>query len=184
MFSMLSIYAASQQMLLEICYLFTYSDGNSSSEEMTLFQSICREMDVDQRMQDTIIRKYSSDTNITYEYIVGKITQFLDADTWTKSKQAELIWDLVNIGYADKDFSENERKIISFIVEQLKFSKTTLDDYIDTSETMLMLTNEKEWIKTTDKSYDEINAKITKIDEFIKKLGEKIKADIYEIEIA
>lgn len=184
---MFSIFAGSQQMLLEICYLFTYSDGNSSSEEMTLFQSICREMDVDQRTQDTIIRKYSSDTNITYEYIVGKITQFLDADIWiknNKSKQAEMIWNLVNIGYADKDFSENERKIISFIVEQLEFSKTTLDDYIDTAETMLMLTNEKEWVKTTDKSYDEINAKITKIDEFIKKLGEKIKADIYEIEIA
>lgn len=184
---MFSSLFGSQSLLLEIYYLFTYSDGESTYEEITCFQSICKEMNISKEIQDEIINKYSSNANITYECIVGKITQYLESNFWIKNdkrKQASFIWNLINIGFADKDFSENERKILSFVIDYLGFNKTAFNDYIDTAETILMLTNEKEWIKTTNKTYDEINAKVTKIDELIKKLGDKVKTDISEIEIA
>lgn len=101
-----------------------------------------------------------------------------------KITQTKVIWTLINLGYADEEYSEPEQKVVSFLADYWEMNSAVLSDMVDTAKTILALTKQKEWIKTTRKPYDTISAVIKEIDERIKQMFQNIEILISEAEIA
>ena len=86
-----------------------------------------------------------------------------------------MIWNLINLGYADKDFSESERNVIDFLAEHWKINEQLLLEMLDIADTMLALTKQKDWIKTTSKPYDSIREVVEEADRDMEKLKKSIE---------
>jgi len=101
-----------------------------------------------------------------------------------KITQTKVIWTLINLGFADEEYSEPEQKVVTFLADYWEMNSAVLSDMVDTAETILALTKQKEWIKTTNKPYDTINEGIKEIDKRIKRMFQNIEVLISEAEIA
>lgn len=100
-------------------YLFMMSDGEVSSSEERIFGEICRELKIEQSNKDKIIdecKKLETESTKIYDCIIReKIDEKVQQDwlgTKDASSLARIIWNLVNLGYADKNYSDNERLTI------------------------------------------------------------------------
>lgn len=62
---------------------------------------------------------------------------------------ARIVWNLVNHGYADSTFSKEEQNIVSYFAAKWTLAKDVFQEFIDTADTMLALTKQKEWIVST-----------------------------------
>ena len=63
---------------------------------------------------------------------------------------ARIIWNLVNLGYADKNYSDNEREIVDFLIARWNINKEIYQEMVDTADTILGLIKQKEWIMFND----------------------------------
>lgn len=182
----------SKKVQLKIYYLFMLADGNCSSDERAKFSSICKAMDVDSDDENEVIDFCKNAVHISSKdnsaQIIREISKllveeggFLNKD---KSKQVEITWNLINLGYADIEYSEAEKKVVSFLTEYWEVDPLTLSDLNDTADTILALTRQKEWVKTTSKTYDVISATIKEIDATIKRMANNVEILISESNIA
>ena len=159
--------------------------------------SICESMDTEETATKEIISFCQEVVHSTgsdnSSKVIHEITKLLDDQgsgfflfgsiNRDKKTQAKVIWTLINLGYSDDRYSEPEQKVISFLVDYWKMDNTVLSDMTDTAETILALTKQKEWIKTTNKPYDIISKFINEIDESINQLFQNIEILISEAEI-
>jgi uncharacterized tellurite resistance protein B-like protein len=182
---------------LKIYYLYMMADGQCTEDENDKFMSICESMDTEETATKEIISFCQEVVHSTgsdnSSKVIHEITKLLDDQgsgfflfgsiNRDKKTQAKVIWTLINLGYSDDRYSEPEQKVISFLVDYWKMDNTVLSDMTDTAETILALTKQKEWIKTTNKPYDIISKFINEIDESINQLFQNIEILISEAEI-
>lgn len=64
-----------------------------------------------------------------------------------KVLQAQTLWNLINIGYADKKYTYSEQQVVEYLADKWDVDKTLYSAMIDTADTMLMLANKKEFIE-------------------------------------
>lgn len=64
-----------------------------------------------------------------------------------KVLQAQTLWNLINIGYADEKYTYSEQQVVEYLADKWEVNKTLYSAMIDTADTMLMLTNKKEYIE-------------------------------------
>jgi uncharacterized tellurite resistance protein B-like protein len=181
---------------LRIYYLYMLVDGEVTNEELKRFSTICKSMDVDSDEKKEIISSCKeaipgpgSDNSAE---VIQEITRLLAKSrsfirnpiNRDKITQTKVIWTLINLGYADEEYSEPEQKVVSFLADYWEMNSAVLSDMVDTAKTILALTKQKEWIKTTRKPYDTISAVIKEIDERIKRMFQNIEILISEAEIA
>ena len=194
---------------LKIYYLFMLADGRCSAGESDKFDSICRSMEVnDKDKQDVIdycnkaIAVFSDDNSAM---VMAEISKLISSDnsvsvnmslglnigyssafrfSLTKSEEAEIIWNLINLAYADGEYSEPEKRVVTFLKNCWKIDDATFSDFIDTAETMLALETEKQWFKKTGKNFDETVAKIHGIDDTISRLAQNVGLLISEADLA
>ena len=176
----------------KIFYLFMKVDGNIAPEEDERFKTILKEMNATESEKDQIIKvletvnlsPYSDNSFevcIKISEIVNNYYSHLDKN---KKEQYFTVWTLINLGYADKEYTAPEKRVVDFLIEKWKIEPTVAAEMVDTAETMLALTKEKEWVKTTSKSFDQISAVIKKIDEDIKRMFNNMATTVSEAEIA
>ncbi len=100
-----------------------------------------------------------------------------------KSEQADVLWNMVLLGYDDGKYSDSEKKVIEHFAIKWKIKPIVLTEFMDTAETLKMLERQKDWLKTTQQSYDEISKQLKVVDQNIKRMLDNARATISEVDI-
>ena len=162
-------------------YLYMMADGKVSQEEVTLFDTICKEMELNSESKQAVIQKSkemaegSSDLlNIIIENKIDDqaVIQGFGAIFSTMrdaSSRGRIIWNLVNLGYADKVYSDEEKVIVKYLVDKWSVNADILQEFVDVADTMLALTKQKQWVSATykgekrEKKEEQISSQITEL---------------------
>ena len=83
------------------------------------------------------------------------------ADTFITPKL--FVWDLLTIAYSDESYDETERKLLKYIVRKLQIDKAVFLEMESSILTILDIEKEIAWIKTTDRPYLTIEARVNEL---------------------
>lgn len=180
---------------LIIIYLFMKADGECSKEEIGRFNEICESKHVSDRDKQIVI-DYCEKLNLgrntdNSSKVINEINNILRNgyyqsnvhSTIDRKVEAFLIWTLMNLAYADDEYSQAEKNVINFLISCFDLDRSILDEFNDTIQTILRLSQQIEWIKTTDRGYDSINNCIKEYDENMHELYHNIEITISEANI-
>lgn len=169
-------------------YLFEMADGKITSDEKNKLNSICKKMEIsaDERKaikaEITNIIDFESDSDNS-DRVIQAIQTFLDEKSLVflfgsldknKEKQVITLWNLINLGYSDKDFSEPEKKVVRYLIERWDVSNVIIQELKDSADTLGLLYEQKEWITTTERSEKEIDQYKRRIDKDIKDIADNL----------
>jgi hypothetical protein len=177
-------------------YLYMMADGNVSYSEEKIFDEICRSLDMDQEEKDAVIQKCNDlmdtetdafsvivreavDENICRTKKKGLFTNYNDVSSNCDDSN-RIIWNLVNLGCADSVYSEEERKIVKYLVAKWSVSAEIYQVFIDIADTMQALATQKEWIEKTFSRGAERDKKEREIDLAMKQLREDVTLTMSE----
>lgn len=174
---------------LKIYYYFMLSDGQCTEDEMSKLSYICREMKIKNSEKNDVIE--SADELKAYpwedrsEKAISAIKAILEDSAlsydWYKHKQIETMWNLINLAYADDEYSEPERKVISFLKDTWEMDENIILELVDTADTILMLTNKIDWIINSEMTDEQKQEKTQKADQDIIRIHDYIKDTISEV---
>ncbi len=175
-------------------YLYMMCDGEITCDEEIIFESICKKLHLIRRDIEVIIeeserltKRSKSIINIikceqlvekTCDIGMAKYAKVTSARTAAKSKQAMVIWNLVNIGYADESYSEEEKEIVNYVIKKCKFDGVIFQEIIDTAETISDLTKQKEWLLSNKRRGKGRDEKDKEIDSEIESILDDLKLTI------
>lgn len=169
-------------------YLYMMSDGEVSSNEKALFNEICKKGKLDDYAKKEVIDRCNEIAKTSKSSLDIIVDEKMDEQVgrwWfglrSESTRAGIMWNLVNLGYADTYYSEEEKEIVKFLLEKWKIKTEVYQEMIDTADTMLALTKQKEWINSTFPEGSEKSKKKEKIDSEIDKLLSDIMLTIDEL---
>ena len=74
-----------------------------------------------------------------------------------------LLWDLMTVSYSDNEKSVAERRLIRYVAESFGIEKTICIEMDQTIQTLIAVEKEIAWLKTTDRPYLEIEARINEL---------------------
>lgn len=172
-------------------YFYIMSDGVVSKSELELFDSICKKMDLDEEEKQKAVDQCKLKT-MYYNNILDIImANSIDSGAGKgifgapkkKSELTRIIWNLINLGYADGDYSENEREIVNYLVKKWAISPVVFQEMVSTADTILALTNQKDWIRKNKLNEDEKTRKQQLLNSEIEKLLEDIQITIRELDM-
>lgn len=177
----------------KLYYLYMLSDGEASDNEKKLFTTICKELSIDADEKKSIIKECE---NIPFDNIFDEIkglagepveekndiyklavalSMFGNADDY-----ASILWNLINLGYADIKYTYEEREIVDFLRNHWKITEDLYQEMIDVAETCLALEEHKKWVESLeDSSYKDEKMKQIKKD--IKSAQDGIKITLAEL---
>ena len=122
-------------------------------------------------------------------YLGGNTASYVSSTINRQSKAyvdakrgARMIWNLVNIGYADSVYSPAEKKIVNYLVEKLEVKPEVYKEFIDIADTMLALNKQRQWIQMTYTQENVIAKKENQIDQEMKLLADQVELTIQELE--
>ena len=158
---------------LQIIYYLMAADGSVSHEEAEKFDAIGAELDAqfaDSRA--AIIKECQAQLDKTgdpadyydalRDGVEAAIRSPVDAaDAFITPKL--LTWDLLTVTYSDKSCDEAERKLLEYIVQRLGISKDVFLEMESSMLTMADIDRELAWIKTTDRPYLTIEARVNEL---------------------
>lgn len=98
-----------------------------------------------------------------------------------KSERANVLWNMVLLGYDDGKYSGPEKKVIEHLAIKWKIKPIILTEFMDTAETLKMLERQKDWIKTTQQEYDEISKQLEIVDQNIKTMLDNARITIFGV---
>ena len=177
----------------KLYFLFMLADGSASKNEKKLFDSICRELSVDGEAKKNItsdcikITKEMSmscldviKANTTKDY-VETLLRIDFNKSMPKVDKASILWNLINLGYADSHYTREEREVVEYLRIYLGVADSIYHEMMDVAETMLSLENYKTWVEANlpDDYYKD--EKLNKIEKDIKYAQKSIKLSISEI---
>ena len=188
---------------LKIFNLFLMADGKITTQEKAKLDAIYNAMKIEKEDREQIEAYctdalYADGANDNSSQIIQIIKALLgekESNTYlfmsffreklnyNKSEQINTIWNLINLGYSDNDYSAPEKKIVKFLCTFWSIDKKVIKELEDSAETLVALYSQKEWIKTTNKSYDEINRFIENIENDINQISKNIVLTMEEIEL-
>ena len=143
----------------KLYYLYMMSDGEVSDDEKKLFNKICKELYLDADDKKRIKQEcgeISKEKKMTCIEVVKKNAKEsdmygvldIDLDKYISDEdKAKIIWNLINLGYADSHFTIDERMIVDYLKKYWKLSNSIYQEMIDVAETCLSLEKHKLWIE-------------------------------------
>lgn len=190
----------------KLYYLYMMADGKMSQEEMKIFQRICMEFEIKADERYAIIKEYED--LMEYEDLVfetierlveekpkntygnfGSVASYASSvisHQWKEyvdaKRSARIIWNLVNIGYADSVYSPAEKKIVKYLVEKLEIKPEIYQEFVDIADTMLALNKQRQWIRMTYTREDVKAKKENQINQEMKMLADNVELTIQELE--
>lgn len=149
----------------KLYYLYMMEDGEIAIEERNLFATICAQLSLDTYEMQCVIdeslyiknngwtcvqflsdlaRNVQSNHNISgympMMHEIGKI--YINPN----KEKVSILWNLINLGYCDKDFSYAEIEVVEFFVNHWNIPKDIYYEFLDVAETMASLTYQMEWV--------------------------------------
>lgn len=193
-----------QKRQLTMFYLFANADGKCSREEEKRLGSIAESFEAAQEdiqeIEEEVSRvckggsdipakiivaldRYENDSSRSFYKTHSRYTMFSEWFMFYDSDKLFSIWTMISLGYADTEYSENEKRIVKHLVEKWEIDSAIVSVMIDTAETMLALEAKKTWAKSSSMSYDEVNKIIADADADIKRLYHTVEVTISEADI-
>lgn len=176
----------------KLYYLYMMSDGEISDSEMKLFDKICEELYIDEedkkrielQCNEIIKEKKRTCIEVIEKNAAGSyISDTFDIDLnkyGSDEDIAKIIWNLVNLGYADYHFTIDERKVVDYLRAYWNFPDSIYQEMIDIAETSLALEKHKLWIKELPDSDYKLK-KIKQVNKDLEQVQETIFTTISEI---
>lgn len=170
-------------------YLYMMADGGVTYGEEKIFDAICKELGIEDTGKELVTekcKKFADDTDDIFNMLVrGKIDERVGQRWYGELKDASslarIIWNLLNLGYADTFYSDEERKIVGYLVDKWSVSPEVYQELVDTADTMLALTKQKEWFALTLPEGTVRAGKEKYIDSQIEQLLDDVKLTIEEL---
>lgn len=169
--------------------LFLLADGQWRQEEENLLNTISKEMNLDADIKKETIT-YCQSLGITTgdhsDMVIQEIDRALSVGGsfftlhHNTCVQAETIWTLINLGYADQDYSAAEKKVVQHLVDKWEIKQEMISEFVDTAETILLLTKQIEWLKSVGLSYEETKKRLETVEQQIQLMFDNIQATISE----
>ena len=177
----------------KLYYLYMMSDGEVSDGEKKLFDKICKALYLDaddkKRIQQECneISKQEKMTcievvekNVEESYMYGTLD--IDLDKYVSDEdKAKILWNLINLGYADAHFTIDEREVVDYLREYWEIPDSLYQEMIDVAETCLALEKHKLWVEGLPDTDYKLE-KIKQVKKDLKYVQETILTTISEIE--
>lgn len=175
----------------KLYYLYMLADGEVSDEEEKLFNEICKKLKVEENEKMSIIevcKSMSQKGDNTLDIITNagidiSASKSIFNTLRSKADLTRVIWNLINLGYADSVYCEAEKQIVNYLVNEWSVDMEIYNEFINTSEVILALTKQKEWLKSVNISEVEKHEKEKNINDNIAQLMNDIKITISELEM-
>ena len=136
-------------------YLYMLSNGTVENKEKEVFDNLCKELNVDSEEKNEIINKCKTVFDAQPNVLDIIVTEKYDEQVGKKwigmrsmSELAQVIWNLVRLGYADSMYSAEEKEIVNYLMDKWSIAPEVYQEFIDTAETLLSLKQYKSWIST------------------------------------
>lgn len=197
--------------ILKICTLFIKVDGACDEAEEALLNKVYQEMNISESLKEEVLYdcasisvergdnsariiaaidrivddlgSYSSLSRASTEYAFHGPAMFSGAKKGP-TVQANLLWTLINLGYADKTYTSAERKVVRHLAKIWNINKNLVTEFEDTADTILLLTNQQTWLKTESGwGYDKINERLKEIDKQVELMSKNLETSISEIDV-
>ena len=169
-------------------YLYMMADGEVSYSEEKIFDEICKELNIDTDEKNLVIEKckeVASEKTDVFDIMVREKIDEQAGKGWfglrDQSSLVRIIWNLVNLGYADSFYSDEEKKIVSYLVAKWSISSDVYQELVDTADTMLALSKQREWIASTFSKGSLRDKKEKEVDFEMKQLLDDVKLTIQEL---
>lgn len=185
---------------LKICFLFMHADGESSPSEMKYLNDILAKNNLSkeslQDFQDFCRQMTLKMSSGNPKTVISEIDRLLEEDDSDrvysmfglideiKAMQAQTIWTLINLGYADSEYSEQEKQVVNHLIERWEMDPILVAEFNDTADTILALTLQKQWVQNTSKPYADIDNIIQELDRNITSMFANVETSISEANIA
>lgn len=159
---------------LRIFYSMMAIDGTISLEEEEKFCEIARELDPNfesykgqliQECTQVVETPFSSEEEY-YDNIhdyVGDIIRDSGMKAESGIRGKVLVWDLLAIAYSEGEYSVNEKRLLRYITKKLGVDDVVLLEMENTIRTLLAIEQEEEWLKTSNRSYREVEDRINEL---------------------
>ncbi len=163
--------------------LYIMADGNISYEEEKMLIQICDGMgsSIDEAVLNNLRAMSKRNVNIYQEIVDNEFEYFIGYPYTNKSSLSRIIWNLINLGYADGVFSVKEKEIVDYLVRKWGISPVIYKEFIDVAETMLVLSEQKDWIKTLSISKYSKDQMEKRVDDQIKQLLNDVTITLEEL---
>lgn len=144
--------------------LYMTSDGQISEQERELFTEICKELGLNYSEKKQIIEECEA---IPAEDKFDKIKELIHGPV----DRETILWNLINLGYADTKYTYQERKIVEFLKSYWNVRDDLYEEIIDVAETCLALEEYKSWVE----DHEELDNKEEKINQIKKDINVSLK---------
>lgn len=158
---------------LQIIYYLMAADGTVFHSEEEKFDAIGTELDPDfADNKSSIIKDCQAqlEKGIDLKNYYNVLQDSVEAAIRSSNETADafitpklLVWNLLTIAYSDENYNEVERKLLKYIVCTLQIDKTVFLEMESSMLTILDIEKEIAWIKTTDRPYLTVEARINEL---------------------
>lgn len=168
---------------IALYYLYMIADGELSPEEMTIFKSICQKLDKIDEYQNIItyckgLGQTSSFNKIVDEDIETEIEDYYDdeelSSSFSKGHLIEIIWNLISLGFCDKEYSQSEEKIVKYLCESWEIDDSIYLELIECAKTLVRINKYRDWAYKTFAGTNKLLELEDQIDKNIKSIEESI----------
>ncbi len=152
----------------KLYYLYMLSDGAISYGEKKLFDSICKELKITDEDKEELVKEcqelIEGQAKAVLDIIKEKLCEEKNPREGDRDKlllnrfvfgankklhpSPHIIWNLVNLGYADATYSEEEKEIIEYLLNCWDIKPELYQEFKDTADTLLSMETYKEWVLT------------------------------------
>lgn len=173
---------------IALYYLYMMADGELAYSEEKIFDILCNEMNTNDDEKELVIeeckRLVKEKSDVFSILIREKIDEKAGQSRYglkNASSLAQIIWNLVYLGYADSIYSGEEKKIVSYLVDKWSVSSEVYQEFVDIAETMLALSDQKKWIASTFSKGVVRDKKEKEVDSEINQLLDDVKLTLEEL---
>lgn len=174
---------------IALYYLFMMADGKLSYSEEKRFDFLCKEMGVDINQKKSVIdectKLLDEFENSSYTVVVSeKLYENISDYSWNRPDNctlASILWNLIALGYSDKNFSNEEERIIKHLIKKWSLDEDLYIEMIDTMNAIVALEDQKDWLVSVFSEDADRDAEEKNIDNAIEVLESDIKLTIQEL---
>ena len=158
---------------LMVIYGLMSIDGSIQAGEADKFDLIGKELDpgYDGYKEELIqkcmlVTKDAADEQDRYDLILGQVSDIIKSAEKSKSAGIRgklLLWDLYAIAYSDGHYDETEKRLIRFISRLLHIDSVIAMEMEQTLQTMITIEKEEAWLRTTDRQYQIVEARMNEL---------------------
>ena len=169
------MYLMNQDYEVALYYLYMLSDEQLSLEEKDIFQGICSTLDPRHSSEEIIsycngLGRISSFAKIKGMELAENISRYYSSNDFGSSSYSsndfassfyssndfgsssyrghliDIIWNLIELGKSDGNYSRFEKEIVEYLVSQWGISEVIYKELLDCARTVDALENYKQWL--------------------------------------